>query len=86
MNFIHVTQIMLFRFRFLSQRPNNVNELARDSAVFSKHSHQLQVRPVHTRVLHSDILFYRISLIPILLEREMNSSGAVLSPIFNFCS
>lgn len=65
MDFIRATQIMLFRFRFLSQRPNDVNELARAiSAVFSEHLYNISCKcatRIHTRVLHSDILFYRIN-------------------------
>lgn len=36
MDFIRATQIMLFRFRFLSQRPNDVNELARAILQYSQ--------------------------------------------------
>jgi len=79
MDFIRATlQIMLFRFRFLSQRSNDANELAR---AILQHSQitciSCKCAPIRTRVLHSDILFYRVSLIPILPECEINSSGAV---------
>lgn len=69
------------------QRPNDANELARAILQYSQSTCiKLRVRNVHTRVLHSDILFYCISLIPISPEREVNSSGAGIGPIFNFCS